>query len=143
MAWIKEFDSLLDLDKKLILFLLSDYCLKLSNSVINLVSYLILSSICNRSNSPLCVEDESSERGFVAAWFDFGSTIWWLALSWFVATFGFDLWLSLWFLRNSYLVFMNLRFFGFVFVRENYLGVFRIWVCESASTPIYIILNLI
>ena len=42
-----------------------------------------------------------------------------------------------------YLVFVNLWFFGFVFVRENYLGVFEIMVCESASTPICIIQNLI
>ena len=42
-----------------------------------------------------------------------------------------------------YLVFMNLWFFGFVFVRESYLGVFGIWVCESASTPICIIQNLL
>ena len=31
----------------------------------------------------------------------------------------------------------------FVFVRESYLGVFRIWVCERASTPICIIPNLL
>ena len=42
-----------------------------------------------------------------------------------------------------YLVFVNLWFFGFVLVRESYLGVFRIRVCESASTPICIIPNLI
>ena len=36
----------------------------------------------------------------------------------------------------SYLVFVNLWFFGFLFVRESYLVVFGIWVCESASIPI-------
>ena len=54
----------------------------------------------------------------------------------FGAQFAFDIW-------YSYLVFVNLWFFGFVFVRESYLDVFRIWVCESASTPISIIPNLI
>ena len=49
---------------------------------------------------------------------------------------------SLWFVCNLHLVFVNLWFFGFVFVRESYLGVFGIWVCESASTSIYIIPNL-
>ena len=39
-----------------------------------------------------------------------------------------------------YLVFVNL---WFVFVRKSYLGVFEIWVCESVSTPIYIIPNLL
>ena len=33
-------------------------------------------------------------------------------------------------------------FFGFVFVREIYLGVFENWVCENASTLICIITNL-
>ena len=33
------------------------------------------------------------------------SVVWWFALSWYVATFGFTLWLSLWFVRNSHLVF--------------------------------------
>ena len=41
----------------------------------------------------------------------FGCAVWWFALSWCVATFGFALWLSLWFVRNSYLVFVNLWFF--------------------------------
>ena len=50
---------------------------------------------------------------------------------------------SLWFVCNLYLVFVNLWFFGFVFVRESYLGVFGIQVCESAFTPICIILNLL
>ena len=36
---------------------------------------------------------------------DFGSAVWRFALSWCVATFGFDLWLSLWFVRNSHLIF--------------------------------------
>ena len=43
----------------------------------------------------------------------------------------------------SYLVFVDLWFFGFLFVRESYLVVFGIWVCESASTPICIIPNLL
>ena len=64
MVWVKEFDSLLDLDKKEFLFLLSDCCLKLSNSIISLVSYLILSSIWNTSDSPLCMEEESSPSWF-------------------------------------------------------------------------------
>ena len=46
----------------------------------------------------------------------FGSGIWWFALSWCVVTFGFDLWLSLWFVCNSYLVFVNLWFFGLYLV---------------------------
>ena len=52
---------------------------------------------------------------------------------------------SLCLVRIWYLVFVfvNLWFFGFVFVRESYLGVFGIWVCESASTPICIIPNLL
>ena len=50
----------------------------------------------------------------------FGSGIWWFALSWCVVTFGFDLWLSLWFVCNSYLVFVNLWFFGLYLV---------IWFC--------------
>ena len=55
---------MLDLDKKEFLFLLSDYCLKLSNSIISLLSYLILSSIWNTSDSPLCMEEESSPSWF-------------------------------------------------------------------------------
>ena len=56
---------------------------------------------------------------------------------------------SLWFMRNWYLVFgiriwylwtfgslIRIWFFDFVFVRESYLGVFEIWVCESTSTLI-------
>ena len=31
---------------------------------------------------------------------------------------------------------IRIWFFGFVFVRESYLGVFEIWVCESTSTLI-------
>ena len=58
---------------------------------------------------------------------DFGSAVWRFALSWCVAIFGFDLWLSLWFVRNWYLEFV----FGiceplvlcFVFERERYLGI--------------------
>ena len=64
------------------------------------------------------------------------------------ATFGFDLWLFLWFVRNSYLVFSihiwNLWIFSSLvlylwIMRESYLGVFEIWNCESTSTPICII----
>ena len=73
----------------------------------------------------------NSERSLLPL--GFGSAVWWFALSWCVATFGFDLWLSLWFVCNSYLVFVNLCF---VFVRESYLGVFEIWVCESTFTLI-------
>ena len=96
----------------------------------------------------------NSERGLLPL--GFGSTFWCFALSWCVATFGFDLWLFLWFVCNSYLVFgiriwylwtfgslVRIWTFGFVFVRESYLGVFEIWVCESASTPISIIPNLL
>ena len=36
---------------------------------------------------------------------DFGYAVWRFALSWCVATFGFDLWLSLWFVHNSHLIF--------------------------------------
>ena len=43
----------------------------------------------------------------------------------------------------SYLVFVNVWFFGFVFVRESYLGVFEILICESVSTQIFIIPNLL
>ena len=85
----------------------------------------------------------------------FSFVVWWFALSWCIATFGFDLWLFLWFVRNWYLTFciriwylwtfgslIHIWFFGFVFVRESYLGVFGIWVYESISTPICIISNL-
>ena len=92
------------------------------------------------------VEIWNSERGLLPL--GFGSAVWRFAISWCVATFGFDLWPSLWFVHNSYLVFVNLWFFSlylvlrFVFVRESYLDIFGIWVCESASTPICIISNL-
>ena len=33
--------------------------------------------------------------------------------------------------------------FGYVFVRESYLSVFGIWICESVSTQIFIIPNLL
>ena len=48
-------------------------------------------------------------------------------------------------MRNLYLVFgiVNLPFFGFVFLRGNYLGISEIWVCEKASASICIIPNLI
>ena len=52
----------------------------------------------------------------------FGCAVWWFALSWYVATFGFALWPSLWFVRNSYLVFVNLWFFVL------YLSERDIWV---------------
>ena len=62
-----------------------------------------------------------------------------LVSSWCVATFGFDLWLSLWFVHNSYLVFGSL-----IWICERELfGVFEIWICESAFKPICIIPNLI
>ena len=56
-----------------------------------------------------------------------------------------------WFVYNWYLVFIfgiceplvRIWFFGFIFVGESYLGVFEIWVCESVSTPICIIPNLL
>ena len=38
---------------------------------------------------------------------------------------------------------IRIWFFGFVFVRESYLGVFGIWICESTSIPICIIPNLL
>ena len=50
----QEFDSLLDLDNKGILFLLGYCCLKLSSSIRSLVYYLIWNSFWNRSDSP-CV----------------------------------------------------------------------------------------
>ena len=43
---------------------------------------------------------------------------------------------------NIHLVFVNLWFFG-LYLWESYLGVFGIWVCESVSTPICIIPNLL
>ena len=48
----QDFDYLLDLDNKGILFLLGYRCLKLSSSIRSLVYHLILSSIWNRSDSP-------------------------------------------------------------------------------------------
>ena len=57
-----------------------------------------------------------------------------MALSLVCAQFAFDIW-------YLYLAFMNPWFFGFVFVRESYLGVYGIWVCENASTQICIIPN--
>ena len=73
----------------------------------------------------------NSERGLLLL--GFGFTIWWFTLSLCVATIRFDLWLSflvcaqfafgIWY---SYLVFVNLWFLGFVFVRESYLSVFEI-----------------
>ena len=36
-----------------------------------------------------------SERGLLPL--DFSFAVWWFALSWCIVTFGFDLWLSLWF----------------------------------------------
>ena len=48
----QEFNSLLDLEKERILFLLSYCCLKLSNSIKSLVYYLIWNSFWNRSDSP-------------------------------------------------------------------------------------------
>ena len=48
----QEFDSLLDLDKKEILFNLGYCCLKLSSFIRSLIYDLILSSIWNRSDSP-------------------------------------------------------------------------------------------
>ena len=117
--------------------------------------------VCVRKRLSLClvtwylwVAIWNSERGLLL--FGFGSTVWWFAISWCIATFGFTLWLSLWFVCNSYLVFgiriwylwtfgslVCIWLFGFVFVRESYLGVFEIRVCESASTPICIIPNLL
>ena len=47
-----EFDSLLDLDKERILFLLGYYYLKLSSSIRSLVYYLVWNSFGNRSDSP-------------------------------------------------------------------------------------------
>ena len=40
---------------------------------------------------------------------------------WYLWTFGF---------------LIRIWFFGFVFVRKSYLGVFEIWVCENTSTLI-------
>ena len=59
-----------------------------------------------------------------------------MALFLVCAQFTFGIW-------YSYLVFVNLWFFGFVFVRDGYLGVFGIWVYENASTEICIIPNLL
>jgi len=67
----------------------------------------------------------NSERGLLPL--GFGSTVWWFALSWCIATFGFALWLSLWFVRNWYLEFIfdicEPLVLWFVFVRESYLDV--------------------
>ena len=79
----------------------------------------------------------NNERGLLPLGFGFAA--WWFSLSWCVATFGFDLCA----ICILYLVFVNLWFFGFVFVRESYLGLFGFRVCESASTLICIIPNLI
>ena len=51
----------------------------------------------------LCIAIWNSERGLLLL--GFGSAGWLFALSLCVATFGFDLWLSLWFVHNSHLVF--------------------------------------
>ena len=59
-----EFNSLLDLDKKEILFLLDCCCLKLSRSIRSPVYHLSLSSIWNRSDSPLCLEKKSNPSWF-------------------------------------------------------------------------------
>ena len=89
----------------------------------------------------------NSERGLLLL--GFGSTVWWFTLSWCIATFGFDLWLFLWFVHNSYLVF-GIWYSYLVFVNlwfciceRELFGCIRIWVCESASTPICIIPNLL
>ena len=117
--------------------------------------------VCVRKRLSLClviwylwVAIWNSERGLLL--FGFGSAVWWFALSWCVATFGFALWLSLWFVHSSHLIFgiriwylwtfgslVCIWFFSFVFVRESYLGVFGIWICESVSTQIFIIPNLL
>ena len=60
----------------------------------------------------------NSERGLLPL--GFGSAVWLFALSWCIATFGFNLWLSFWFVYNSYLVFGILEFcvyfsFGLIF----------------------------
>ena len=45
----------------------------------------------------------NSERGLLPL--GFGFAVWWFVLSWCVATFEFDLWLSHWFVHNLDLVF--------------------------------------
>ena len=56
---------------------------------------------------------------------------------------------SLLFVCNSYLVFMNLWFLGlylvlwFCICERELFGCIGIWVCESVSTPICIIPNLL
>ena len=56
---------------------------------------------------------------------------------------------SLWFVCNSYLVFVNLWFLGlylvlwFCICERELFRCIEIWVCESASTPICIIPNLL
>ena len=94
---------------------------------------------------------------FITAWFWFCGLvicsllvhcnfwIWFVALSLVCAQFVFgiceplvflfvfgSLVLYLW----SFGFLIRIWFFGFVFVRESYLGVFEIWVCESTSTLI-------
>ena len=177
----------MDSVKKWILFLLGSCCLKLSNSIINLVSYLIWNSFLNRNRNLFCLLQKQVGNGlwhidsyistvllqeiqrvvcekkrlslglviwylWVAIWnserglfsLGFGFTVWWFALSFYVATFGFDLWLSLWFVRNShlvfgiwysYLVFVNLWFFGSVFVRKKTIWDLGLW--EYFYTNLY------
>ena len=52
-----------------------------------------------------------------------------MALSLVCVQFAFGIW-------YLHLEFVNFWFFGFEFVRDSYLSVFRIWDCEDASTQI-------
>ena len=60
----QEFNSLLNLDKEGILFLLGYYCLKLSSSIRSLVYYLIWNSFWNKSDSPCLWKKKSSSSWF-------------------------------------------------------------------------------
>ena len=90
--------------------------------------------VCVRKRLSLClvtwylwVAIWNSERGLLL--FGFGSAVWWFAISWCIATFGFALWLSLWFVRNSYLVF-SIWYWYLVFVNLWFFGLYLVlWFC--------------
>ena len=84
----------------------------------------------------------NSERSLLLLGFDFA--VWWFALSWCVATFGFDLWLFIWFVRNWYLKFvfgicepLVLWFFDFVFLRELFGCIWDLGLWECLYTNLY------
>ena len=84
----------------------------------------------------------NSERSLLLLDFDFA--VWWFALSWCVATFGFDLWLFIWFVHNWYLKFvfgicepLVLWFFDFVFLRELFGCIWDLGLWECLYTNLY------